>query len=153
MTLPRKLFLAGVAVGITVLGLLLAVYVVGPAVRKIVGTPQGFREHFSSPATFYQALAVQAISLAVAFLVFGLASKRLFTTARYSDAVWIINPATVGIGFAVYKALYHALHSPTYLPEYDSPAMLAILSLAALIVFAGCFYFGANRRYRADLAH
>jgi len=134
----------------TVLGLLLAVYVVGPAVRKIFGAPQGFREHFTSPATFHQALVVQAISVALAFFVFGIASKRLLRTARYSEAVWIANPVTVGFGFAAYKWLYHALYSPSYLPEYDSPLMLLIFSLAAPVVFAGCFYLGASCRNRAD---
>src|SRR5437868_12103034 len=103
MTLTRKILLAGVAVGMTVLGLLLAVYVVGPAVRRIFGAPLGFREHFTSPANFYQALVVQAMSLALAFFVFGIASERLSRTARYADAVWIANPATVGFGFVGYK--------------------------------------------------
>ena len=126
MTLPRKILLAGVAVGMTVLGLLLAVYVVGPAVRRIFGAPLGFPEHFTSPANFYQALVVQAMSVALAFFVFGIVSERLSRTARYADAVWIANPATVGFGFVGYKGLYHALHSPSYVPEYDNPAMLLI---------------------------
>jgi len=37
MTLARKLLLAGVAIGMTVLGLLLAVCAGDPAVRKILG--------------------------------------------------------------------------------------------------------------------
>lgn len=140
--------LAGVAVGVTVLGLLLAVYVVGPAVRKIFGAPLGFREHFTSLANLRQVLVVQAMSVALAFFVFGTASKRLVRTARYADAVWIANPVSVGFGFAVYKWLYHELHSRSYLPEYDSPAMLLIFSLAAPIVFAGCFYLAASCRNR-----
>lgn len=149
MTLPKKLSLASVAVGITVLGLFLALYVVGPAVRTIFGAPLGFREHFTSLANFLQTLFVQAVSVALAFFVFGIASKGLLRTKLYADAVWIVNPATVGFGFALYKWLYHSLHSPSYLPEYDSPAMLVIFSLAAP-VFAGCFYLGASCRNRAD---
>ena len=142
MTLARKLLLAGIAVGMTVLGLLLAVYAGGPAVRKIFGAPEAFGEDFTSPAAFHQALVVQAIALGLAFFVLGIASKRLSRASRYSDAVWIANPLTVGLGFAAYKCVYHALHSPSYLPEYDSPLMLLILSLAAPVVFAGCFYLG-----------
>jgi hypothetical protein len=142
----EEVLLAGVAVAITVLGLLFAVYVVGPAVRRIFGAPLGFREHFTSPANFYQALVVQAIFLALAFFVFGIASERLSRTARYADAVWIANPATVGFGFVGYKGIYHALHSPSYVPEYDNPAMLLIFSLAAPVLFAGCFYLGARCR-------
>jgi len=142
MTLARKL-LRGVAIGMTVLGLLLAVYGGGPAVRKIFGVPEEFQEDFTPPAAFHQALVVQAISVGLAFFVLGIASNRLVRTARYSDAVWIANPATVGFGFAAYKCLYHALHSPSYLPEYDSPAAFLILSLAAPVVFAGCLYLGA----------
>jgi hypothetical protein len=63
MTLAKKLLLEGVAVGITVLGLLLATYAGGPAVRKVSGVPKGFQEHFFSPAACREALAVQAIAV------------------------------------------------------------------------------------------
>jgi hypothetical protein len=142
MTVAQKVLLPGVAVAATVLGLLLAVYAGGPAVRKIFGVPEGFQEHFTSPAAFHQALVVQAITVGLVLFILGIASKRVLRTARYSDAVWIANSVTVGLGFVAYKWLYHALHSPNYLPEYDSPLILVIFSLAAPVVFAGCFYLG-----------
>jgi hypothetical protein len=144
MTLAKKLLLAGFAVGITVLGLLLATYAGGPAVRKVFGVPEGFQEHFFSAAAFREALAVQAIAVGLAFFVFGIASRRLLREARYSDAVWIANPLTVGVGFATYKSIYHALYPAGYFPEYDSPLALLILCLAAPAAFAGCFYLGAT---------
>jgi hypothetical protein len=144
MIWAKKLLLEGTPVGVTVLGLLLATYAGGPAVRKAFGVPKGFREHFFSPAAFREAFAVQAITVGVAFFVLGIASRKLFREARYLDAVWIANPVTVGIGFSTYKSIYHALYPAGYFPEYDSPAALLILSLAAPVVFAGCLYFGAR---------
>ena len=91
--------LAGVAVGMTTLGLLFATYAGGPAVRKVFGSPQGFQEHFVSPPAFREALAMQAIAVGLAFLVLGFVSRRLSGKARYPDAVWIANPVTVGLGF------------------------------------------------------
>ena len=148
MTLAKKLLLEGVAVGITVLALVLATYAGGPAVRKVFGVPKGFQEHFFSPAAFREALAVQAIAVGLAFFVLGIASRRPFREARYLDAVWIANPVTVGVGFAAYKSIYHALYPAGYFPEYDSPAALVILSLAAPVVFAGCLYLGARCQSR-----
>jgi hypothetical protein len=109
---------------------------------------KNFQEHFFSPAAFREALAVQAIAVGVAFFVLGMASRRFFREARYSDAVWIANPVTVGIGFATYKSIYHALYPAGYFPEYDSPAALLMLSLAAPVVFAGCLYLGARCQSR-----
>jgi hypothetical protein len=143
MTLAKKLLLAGVAVGMTILALLLAVYAGGPAVRKVFGVPEEFQEDFGSPAAFRQALLVQAIAVGLGFFVFGIPARRLLRAVRYSDAVWIANPLTVGLGFATYKSIYHALYPVGYLPEYDSPLALLIFCLAAAI-FAGCFYVGAN---------
>lgn len=142
MTVLRKLLLAGLGLGMTVLGLLLAVYAGGPAFRKVFGIPKDFRADYTSPEAFHQALIVQAAAVGLALFVLGVVSKKLFGAARYSDAVWIANPLTVGFGFVGYRWLYHALHSPTYLADYDSLFMLMIFSLAAPVVFAGCFYLG-----------
>src|SRR5690348_12059261 len=98
MTLLRKLLLSVVSTAMTVLALLLAVYVGGPAVRTIVGVPQGFREDFVSHAAFRQALLVQATVVGSAFFAFGIASRRLWRTPRYSDAIWIANSLAVGVG-------------------------------------------------------
>lgn len=143
MALGKKLLLAGVAVGMTALALLFATYAGGPAVRKVFGAPQGFQEHFFSPAAFREALAVQAIAVGLAFFVLGFVSRKLSSAARYPDAVWIANPVTLGLGFAVYKCFYHALYPVGYFPEYDSPAALLIFSLSAP-AFAGCFYLEVN---------
>ena len=143
MTIARKVFLAALAVGMTVFGLLLATYAGGPAVRKVFGVPEGFQEDFTSPAAFREALAVQGMTVGLMFLVLGILSRRLPRAPRYSDAVWIANPLTVGFGFAVYKSIYHALYPVGYLPEYDSPLAGLIFCLAAPVAFAGCFY-GAN---------
>ena len=144
MTLAKKLLLAEVAVGTTGLGLRFAVYSGGPAVRKVFGVPEGFQEDFTSLAAFRQALVVQAIAVSSVFYVLGIAARRTLRAARYSDVVWIANPLTVGLGFATYKSIYHALYPVGYLPEYDSPAALLIFCLAAPAVFAGCFYLGAK---------
>ena len=148
MTWAKKLLLEGTAVGVTVLGLLLATYAGGPAVRRVFGVPKGFQEHFFSPPAFREAVAVQAIAVGIAFFVLGIASRRFFGEAPYLDAVWIANPVTVGIGFATYKSIYHALYPAGYFPEYDSPAALLILSLAAPVVFGGCLYLGARCQSR-----
>jgi apolipoprotein N-acyltransferase len=81
-------------------------------------------------------------SCSFSFFVLGLASRKLMRTHRYSDAIWIANPVTVGLGFATYKSIYHALYPLGYLSEYASPLALLIFCLAAPAVFAGCFYVG-----------
>ena len=148
MVILRKLLLSVVSVASTIVALLLATFVGGPAIRAVVGIPPGFREDFTSPAAFRQAIFAQAILVSVAFFVLGIASTKLIRTPRYIDAIWIANPIAVGFGFALYKMIYHALYPLGYLPEYDSPLALVILSLAAPVVFAGCFYLGTIRLQR-----
>ena len=96
MTFAKKLLLACVALGMTVLGLLLATYAGGPAVRRVFGVAEGFQQDFFSPGALREAIAVQAIAVGLAFFVLGIASRRLLRAPRYSDAIWIANPLTVG---------------------------------------------------------
>jgi hypothetical protein len=117
-------------------------------VRAVFGVPAGFGEDFISPAAFRQALCVQVACVGFVFVVLGVASARMLRTVRYWDAVGVANPLTVGVGFAAYKSIYHALNSPDYLAEYDSLPIFAIFCLAAPLVFAGCFYVGTYLRRR-----
>jgi len=100
---------------------------------------RGFKNTFTSPAAFHQALVVQAITVGLVLFILGIASNRVLRTARYSDAVWIANSVTVGLGFVAYKWLYHALHSPNYLPEYDSPLILVIFPWLLLLSLPDVF--------------
>jgi len=98
------------------------------------------------PSRFLSALFVQAISVGVAFLVFGTAIGKKIMRVRFSHAVWVVNPVTVGVGFAAYKGIYHSLRLPDYLPEYDSLNIFALFVIAAPVVFAFCLFAGASLR-------
>jgi hypothetical protein len=144
MSVDRKLLLAGVAIGTTVLSLFLSERFVGPAVRAIFGTPFGFREHFFSPVAYRQALLTQAACTSIAFFTLGVALGRKFQAVPYSHAVWAANPITVFVGFCAYKALYHSMHVANYTADYESPKTLVLFSIAAPLVFASCFYAGSH---------
>ena len=62
------------------------------------------------------------------------------------DALWVANPITVGVGFAVYKVAYHSLHLSNYLAEYDSSQIFVLFCIASPFTFALCFYAGAHLR-------
>jgi hypothetical protein len=143
MSVSRKLLLAAVAIGTTLLSLLFSERIAGPTVRAVLGTPFGFQEHFFSPVAYRQALLTQAACTSFAFFTLGTALGRKFKAVRYSHAVWAANPITVGVGFIAYKALYHSLHVANYVADYDSARTFAIFCIAAPLVFASCFYTGS----------
>ena len=82
----------------------------------------------------------------LAFFLLGTVAGQRLKSLRYKYAVWVANPITVGVGFAAYKAIYHSLHLRDYLPEYDSPTIFVLFCIASPLVFALCFYAGANAR-------
>jgi len=136
----------GIAVIVTLSALLFATLVGGPVVRVLFGVPAGFREDFTSPPAYLQALFVQAVSVGVGFLIFGAAVGTKIKANLFRGAVWIANPITVGVGFAVYKWIYHLLRSPDYLPEYDNLSIFALFVITAPVVFATCLFAGAYLR-------
>jgi hypothetical protein len=142
MSVARRLLLAGLSIGTTLLSLFFAERIAGPTVRAILGTPFGFQEHFFSPAAYRQALLTQAACVSLAFFTLGIALGRKFQNLRYSHAVWAANPITIGVGFIAYKSIYHSLHLSDYVADYDSPKIFALFCSAAPLLFASCFYAG-----------
>jgi hypothetical protein len=134
------------AIGATISALLLAERVGGPVARAILGAPAGFHEDFTSRAAYGQALLVQGVFVGFAFFLLGAITGWRFGNLRYSHAVWVANPITVGVGFLAYKWAYHSLHLADYLAEYDSPMIFVLFCFAAPLVFAMCFYAGVHLR-------
>ena len=112
-----------------------SVEALGPLVRALFGVPAGFNEDFLSHAAYAQARFVQAISVGIGFLMFGGAIGTKAKRIGFRQAVWVVNPITVGVGFAAYKRIYHSLRRPDYLPEYDSPAIFALFVITAPLLF------------------
>jgi len=139
--LNRKILVAGIATGTTLLSLVFAERVVGPRVRAIFGMPFGFQEHFFSPMAYRQALLTQVGSTSIAFFILGIALGRKAQGVSY--AVWAANPITVGVGFIAWKALCHLLHVADCAADYDNPRTLLLFCVVAPFVFASCFYAGS----------
>lgn len=146
MTAAQKALWAFIGSGVTVSALFLAERVGGPLVRAILGTPVGFHDDFTSREAVGQALLAQAMFVGLAFFLLGTVAGPRFRSIRYKYAVWVANPITVGVGFVAYKAIYHSLHLQNYLPEYDSPKIFVLFCIASPLVFALCFYAGANAK-------
>jgi hypothetical protein len=128
---------------VTLTTLLFATLALGPLVRASFGLPAGFNDDFTSPAVYSQALFVQAISVGIGFLIFGGAIGTKAKRIGFRQAVWVVNPITVGVGFAAYKWIYHSLRWPDYRPESDSPSILALFVITAPLLFAFCLFAGA----------
>jgi hypothetical protein len=120
MTAAQRVVFPWLAVIVTFAALLFATLALGPLVRALFGVPAGFNEDLTSPAAYSQAVFVQAISVGISFLIFGGAIGTKAKRIGFCQAVWVVNPITVGVGFAGYKWIYHSLRRPDYLPEYDS---------------------------------
>ena len=146
MTARQRALWAFIAIGATTSALVLAERVGGPLVRAVLGTPAGFHEDFTSRPALGQALLAQTVFVGLAFFLLGTVAGQRLKSLRYKYAVWVANPITVGVGFAAYKAVYHSLHLRDYLPEYDSPTIFVLFCIASPLVFAFCFYAGANVR-------
>ena len=146
MTVAQKVVFPWLAVIVTLAGLLFATLALGPLVRALFGVPVGFNEDFTSPAAYDQALFVQAISVGIGFLIFGGAIGKTAERIGFRQALWVVNPITVGVGFAAYKWIYHSLRRPDYLPDYDSPSIFALFVITAPLLFASCLFAGAYLR-------
>jgi hypothetical protein len=146
MTVAQKLVFPWLAVMVTVAALLFATLALGPLVRALFGVPVGFNEDFTSPAAYDQALFVQAISVGIGFLIFGGAIGKTAERIGFRQALCVVNPITVGVGFAAYKWIYHSLGRPDYLAEYDSPSIFALFVITAPLLFASCLSAGAYSR-------
>jgi hypothetical protein len=142
MTVAQKVVFPWLAVMVTVAALLFATLALGPLVRALFGVPVGFNEDFTSPAAYDQALFVQAISVGIGFLIFGGAIGKTAERIGFRQALWVVNPITVGVGFAAYKWIYHSLRRPDYLPDYDSPSIFALFVITAPLLFASCLFAG-----------
>ena len=143
MTVAQRVVFPWLAVIVTLAALLFATLALGPLLRVLFGVPAGFNEHFRSPAAYFQALLVQAISVGIGVLMFGAAIGTKAKRIGFRQAVWVVNPITVGVGFAAYKWIYHSLRRPDYLPEYDSPSIFALFVITAPVLFAFCLFAGA----------
>ena len=104
------------------------------------------REDFTSRPAYLQALLVQAFSVGVGFLMFGAVIGTKIKAIRFSQAVWVVNPIAVGVGFGVYKWIYHSLRFARLLPEYDSLSIFALFIITAPVIFAFCLLTGACLR-------
>ena len=143
VTAIQRAFWALVAIGITVGALLFAERVGGPVVRATLGTPAGFHEDYTSRAAYGQALLAQGVFVSLAFFLLGTVMGSRLKNLTYKHSVWVANPITVGLGFAAYRSIYHSLHLPDYLSEYDSPTIFVLFCVASPVVFALCLYAGA----------
>ena len=146
MSATQRTVFAGIAIAATTSALFLGERVGGPIARAILGPPAGFHEDFTSRAAYGQALLVQGLFVAFAFLLLGATAGWRFKSLSYRDAVWAANPITVGMGFIAYKWAYHSLHLSDYLAEYDSPQIFVVFCIASPLVFALCSYAGAYLR-------
>jgi hypothetical protein len=146
VTATQRAFWALIAIGITAGALFLAERVGGPVVRATLGTPAGFREDFTSRAAYGQALLAQGVFVSLAFFLLGTVMGPRLKGLTYKHSVCVANPITVGLGFAAYKSIYHSLHLPDYLSEYDSPTIFVLFCIASPVVLALCLYAGARVR-------
>src|ERR1700730_4850745 len=88
LSMSERVFIAVLAICVTMAALFLAVLIGGPLARAFFGVPVGFREHFTSSAAFRQALLVQAVTVGFAFLLLGVALGREVESAHFCWTVW-----------------------------------------------------------------
>lgn len=76
----------------------------------------------------------------LAFFLLGTVVGRRLKGLSYKNAVWVANPITVGVGFAIYKMAYHSLNhgdvSPIDLPCHLPLVILFPRSLCPPLVLA-----------------
>jgi hypothetical protein len=128
--------LLGVAV--SVFALFVAVHVLGPAMRGLLGTPFGYDQDYATRPALTQATAVRILSLGAAFLLLGVVLSRFRVRKSWPVALIVANPVTVGFGYAIYQALW----SGSYAGEYFGYGGLGMMALAAPVVLAPCVLLG-----------
>lgn len=128
--------LLGVAV--SVLALFVAVHMLGPGVRALLGTPYGYDQDYATRSALTQATAVRILSLGAAFLLLGVVLSRFRMPRSWPVALIVANPLTVGFGYAIYQALW----SGSYAGEYFGYGGLGMMALAAPVVLAPCVVLG-----------
>jgi hypothetical protein len=128
------------AIGIlgALVGLYLAIHVVGPVVRTLLGVPWGFNEDHPTREAWLQARAVQLLSLGATFFLIGLASGVAKYPKSLARILWAANPFSVGLAYWFCQRLWSA-NGPG---EYFGYAGLGLLALIAPFVLAPCALLG-----------
>lgn len=128
--------LLGVAV--SVFALFVAVHVLGPVARELLGTPFGYDQDYATRPALTQATAVRVLSLGAAFLVLGMVLSRFRVRGSWPVALVLANPVTVGFGYAIYQTLW----SGSYAGEYFGYGGLGMMAIAAPLLLAPCVLLG-----------
>lgn len=123
---------------VSVVALFIAVHLVGPAARTLLGEPFGYDEDHATRPTLIQATAVRVVSLAVAFVLVGVALFKFGVRKSWAVALIVANSVTVDFGYAIYQALW----SGSYAGEYFGYGGLGMMALAVPLVLAPCLLLG-----------
>lgn len=129
-------FMLGVIV--SVIALFIAVHGVGPIARTLLGVPFGYDQDYASRSALAQATAVRVVSLGAAFVLVGVVLSWFGVRKSWAVALIVANPVTVGVGYAIYQALW----SGSYAGEYFGYGGLGMIALAAPLVLAPCLLLG-----------
>lgn len=138
---------SGVAfvIGAVVLGiavsfgaLYLAVGAVGPAARAAFGDPFGYGQDYATRQAWLQAAAVRVLTSAIAFLVLGSFLADFPVRRPWAVALTIANPISVCVGYGLYQRLW----SGVFAGEYFGYVGMAMMALAAPLIFAPCIRLG-----------
>ena len=136
---PPLVIVSGIAT--VILMLILALFVIGPAVRHFWGEPYGFNEDYMSPNTFRQVLIVQGIALGIGHILYGLTASSWFQARRILWSYLATNPLTVFVGFLLYFLIIPQDNVPS---EYFSFLVGGILALLSLVIWAPCVFLGIS---------
>lgn len=129
---------------VSLVALILAVAVVGPMVRTLIGAPPGFGSDFTSLEAYIQAGAVQCVSLSFLFFLFGLSARPRVVKSKWQRALGSANPLSVGLGYF----LLRLISADIWPYEYTSYRNWMLLALLAPFILAPLVYLGIllNRR-------
>ena len=120
--------------------LMVSVFIVGPMVRHWLGEPRDFNRDYVSREALQQALVSQGVSLAVAFMLFGLSAKAWGSRQPLKWCLLAANPLTIGLGYGLYRFI--AMSQGT--AEYFGFFGWAWLSLLSPILFAPVAFLGTR---------
>ena len=123
---------------------------VGPVLRSVFGTPEGFRSDYTSSGGFTQAMSSHCIALAIMFVALGVLMGLLERTNVVHAFLFAANPVTMALGYSLFR-LITAGCSAEYVGLLGGLLVMLLgplVSVPAMALGAQMAHMGFHRRER-----